>query len=468
MTSRWPGLRRLRVRLTLWYVGLLTAVLAVFVVGTASVMFSQLRGQLSRYIVQDLETIEGLVTFEADGTPRVRDDYHNHPESRFVLERYFEIIAPDGRLLYRNERLGEGALGGAPFEGEGVGGYSERTGRLGDGTRVILVSRFHRFGDRPAVLRLAYSLEPVWQRVTDWVVDTLLSFVVMLLLAGVAAYALVGRALVPIDQLATRVAGITPERLDERLDASHLESELAYLAGVFNGLLDRVQEAFERLRRFTADASHELRTPLASMRSVGEVGLQEARTPEESREVIASMLEEVARLTRLVDGLLDLARADGEALRAPTRVGVLSLVRDAGSMLEVLAEEKGQRLVIEGDEGAAVSGDPVFLRQAIVNLIHNAVKYTPQGGAIRVSVGRLAGGRVTVAVADTGDGIPREHLSKLFDRFYRVDASRSSEQGGLGLGLAIAHRVVVAHGGTIEVDSSPDGSVFRITLPAAM
>ncbi len=467
MSLRWSGPRRLRVRLTLWYVGLLTLVLTVFVVGTSSVMFSQLRGQLSRYIVQDLETIEGLVTFGADGAPRVRDDYHNHPESRFVLERYFEIIAPDGRLLFRNERLGSGTLGGAPFEGEGVGGYSERTGQLDDGTRILLVSRRHLFGDRATVLRLAYSLEPVWQRVTDWVVDTLLSFVVMLLLAAVAAYALVGRALVPIDQLATRVAGITPARLDERLDASHLDTELAHLAAVFNGLLDRVEQSFERLRRFTADASHELRTPLASMRSVGEVGLQEARTPDDAREVIASMLEEVARLTRLVDGLLELARTDGDAPLTRMRVAMLALAREAGAMLEVLAEEKEQRLVIEGDDGAVVSGDPVFLRQAIVNIIHNAVKYTPQGGAIRVTVRRAPEGRVVVEVADTGEGIPLEHRSRLFDRFYRVDASRSSEQGGLGLGLAIAHRAVVAHGGTIDIDSSPAGSIFRISLPAA-
>ncbi len=466
MRLRIPAPRRLRVRLTLGYVGLMTLVLLVFVVGTSWVMYTQLTGQLSRYIVQDLETIEGLVRFDPDGRPSVRDDYHNHPESRFVLERYFEILAPDGRLLYRNERLGTGTLGGATFEGEGVGGYSERTGRLDDGTRVLLVSRHHVFDGRPAVMRLAYSLEPVWQRVNDWVIDTLLSFTWMLLLAGFAAYTLVGRALVPIDTLATRVAGMTPERLDERLTVSHLDSELAHLGGVFNGLLDRVQQAFERLRRFTADASHELRTPLAAIRSVGEVGLQQARTPEEHREVIGSMLEEVDRLTRLVDGLLELARSDGDAPLRRVPVAMLALAREAAGMLEVLAEEKEQRLSVGGDTTATVSGDPVFLRQAIVNIVHNAVKYTPSGGEIRVEVRAVPDGRVVVEVADSGVGIAPEHLPHIFDRFYRVDASRCRERGGFGLGLAIAHSAVAAHGGTIDVESPPQGgAVFRISLP---
>ncbi len=301
--------------------------------------------------------------------------------------------------------------------------------------------------------------------------DTLLSLGVMLVVAGVAAYQMARWALVPIDRMASQVAAISPDRLHERLPAHGVDDELAYLAQVFNGLLGRVEEAFERLRRFTADASHELRTPLAALRSVGEVGLQRSSSPEALRDVIGSMLEETNCLTVLVDSLLDLARADRAMLtlqRAP--VPLLDLARDASGIVDVLVEDKGQRLELSGDPDAVVSGDAVLLRQALVNVVHNAVKYSPVGGVIRVGVRRTADRHVVVEVADYGPGIAVEHQPRLFDRFYRVepDRSRDGEAGGAGLGLSIARWTVEAHGGTIEVESTPGhGATFRITLPEA-
>ena len=178
-----------------------------------------------------------------------------------------------------------------------------------------------------------------------------------------------------------------PSVLHERLPIGEVDDELGHLARVFNNLLARLEQSFEQLRRFTSDASHELRTPLTSIRSVGEVALQKDGSREEYRDTIGSMLEEVNRLTALVDSLLTISRADAGRIQLhPTVFSAMDLAREAAGLFEVLVEEKGQRITVQGDEGVNVKGDRVFLRQALVNIIHNAVKYSPVGGTISVGV----------------------------------------------------------------------------------
>jgi signal transduction histidine kinase len=220
------------------------------------------------------------------------------------------------------------------------------------------------------------------------------------------------------------------------------------------------------LRRFTSDASHELRTPLAAIRSVGEVGLQKGGSSAEYRDIIGSMLEEVNRLTSLVDNLLTISRADAGSLQLQmVQIPILQLAREAASLFEVMAEEKSLDFLLSGDEAIAVQGDRLFLRQALVNVLHNAVKYSPDGGTISVRVQRNAQ-EVTVEVEDSGPGVPAEDRAKIFDRFYRVDKARWRESGGAGLGLSITKWVVEAHGGTIGLDgASARGCLFRIQLP---
>src|SRR5229473_4554091 len=191
--------------------------------------------------------------------------------------------------------------------------------------------------------------------------------------------------------------------------------------------------SFDQLRRFTADASHELRTPLTAIRSVGEVALQEQKRPAEYRDVIGSMLEEVDRLTRLVESLLTLSRADAGHLQLQRMdMSLLALTREASSMVEVLAEEKGQRIDIDGDGSLIVSGDRLILRQAIVNLLDNAIKYSPLGSRILVRVESGGDKQVFLDVVDQGPGIPDEHQPHVFDRFYRVDQARTRQWGGAG------------------------------------
>ncbi len=460
---------RLRARLTLWYVSGLAALLALAWAGTCALLFWELRSQLDRFSVQEIETVEGLFYFSSDGALRMREDYHNHPESKEVIDRFLEVLSPKGGVLFRNGRLAGRELGGFTFAREGVGGYSVRSARLSDGTRVRLVSRLHTLDGRSLLIRLAHSEEPLYAQLNDLLLASLVVLPLVLAASGLAGYALARRALSPIERMTRRAQEITPDKLDARLPYNGADDELGQLARIFNETLSRLEEAFAQLRRFTSDASHELRTPLAMIRSVGEVGLQKDGTRAEYRDIIGSMLEEVNRLTSLIDSLLTISRADsGHIQLHRTVVPIMTLTREAAGLLEILMEEKGLRLVLAGDERAQVEGDAIFLRQALLNILHNAVKYSPSGGVISVSVRHEAGAQVTVEIVDNGPGIPSEDQAKIFDRFYRVDKARWRESGGAGLGLSIAKWAVEAHGGSIALSSAPNqGCVFRIELPAA-
>src|SRR5690348_2034478 len=302
--------KRLRTRLALWYVSGLASLLILAWAATCALLFWQLRTQLGHFSVQEIETVEGLFFFTPAGELRLKDDYHNHPSSKDVLERFLEVRGANGAVLYRNERLGDRALGGPPFAGEGVGGYSERSELLSDGTRVRVVSRVHILDEHRLLMRLGHSEEPLYSRIRELFFASLLVLPVVLVVAWLAGYALARRALSPIERMARIAQEITPEKLDARLPIEETGDELAQLAQVFNNTLARLEKAFEQLRRFTSDASHELRTPLAMIRSVGEVGLQMDGTAAEYRDVIGSMLEEVNRLTALIDSLLTISRAD--------------------------------------------------------------------------------------------------------------------------------------------------------------
>ncbi len=463
----WPRPRRLRTRLTLSYVCVLAALLVLAWTGTCALLFWQLRSQLDHFNVQEIETVEGLFFFTPGGQLRLREDYHNHPESKEVIERYLEVRSPDGAVLYRNDRLGNRALGGLPFAGEGVGGFSERSLRLSDGTRVRAVSRLHYLDGHPLLIRLAHSEEPLYTRLRELLLASLIVLPVMLGIAWLAGYELARRALMPIQQMARRAQEITPEKLHARLPNDDTDDELGQLARVFNATLGRLEEAFEQLRRFTSDASHELRTPLAMIRSVGEVGLQKDGTRADYRDIIGSMLEEVNRLTSLVENLLTISRADsGHIHLQRSVVPVMALAREAVGLFEILIEEKSQHAILEGDEHIRIEGDRLVLRQALVNVIHNAVKYSHAGQAISVRVANGSGNRVSIEIQDRGPGIPPEDQPKVFDRFYRVDKARWRESGGAGLGLSIAKWAVEAHGGTITLNSEVDkGCTFRISLP---
>lgn len=464
--------RFIRDRLTLWYVGIFGVVLGIYICGACLLQYWQLNDQLHHAEIEDLETVEGLFYFTADGRLLLHEDYHSHPESRLLLDRYLEVLSPAGEVLFRNERLGAMSLGGAPAPHEGETGYRATRTRLADGTPVLAISHLHLMAGRPFLIRLAYSTEPLEVRLLEFIGLLLLAMPLALVAAAFAGYRVAGKALNPLEEMARQTEQITAKKLDERIPVDNPDDELGHMARVLNGLLARLGESFEKLQHFTSDVSHELRTPLAAMRSVGEVGLQENQSSEKYRDIIGSMLEEVARLTAMIDTLLTIAHADSGVIDLEHSVfRMMDLAQESAGVVGVLAEEKKQTIVIAGDDQIPVSADRSFLRMAVINLLDNAVKYSPAGSTIYLKVSRAASagaqpGWVQLAIEDEGPGIPKEMGERVFDRFFRVDEGRTRDAGGAGLGLSIAKWAVEAHGGAISLEQRlPNGSIFTIRLP---
>ena len=465
-------IRHIRGRLTLWYVAIFGLLFAAYICSACFVQYWQLKQQLYHAEVQDMETLQGLLYFTTDGQLSLHEEYFNRPESRRLLDRLLEVLDSNGHVLFRNRKLDGNTLGSRLPSDEGVNGFSPRSLRLADGTRVLVISHVHVLQETPVLIRLAYSTEPL--RLQTFQLLGLLALVlpIALIAAGFAGYRFAIKVLGPLEQMARLTERITARRLNERIPVKNADDELGHMALVLNGLLERLQESFEKLQRFTSDVSHELRTPLAAMRSVGEVGLQEEHDAEKYRDIVGSMLEEVAKLTAMIDTLLTIAHADSGAIQLQqTTFALLDLVQEGVVVVGVLAEDKKQTLSVTGDHGALVHADRAFLRMALVNLLDNAVKYSPSGSRIHVSlhiVGSDTGPVqfVELAIQDEGPGIPESARERVFDRFYRLDEARSRDPGGFGLGLPIAKWAVEAHGGTIHVKTSfPTGAIFCIKLP---
>jgi heavy metal sensor kinase len=464
----WPRPKRLRTRLTIWYVAMFAAVLAVYFTGVSLLLFWQASNILKSIAAEDLETVKGLLYFEDDGQLNVREDFHHHSDWKQVQERLLEILSPNGKILFRNEKLGDRTIGGPPFPGEGEKGYSGRSATMSDGTPIILISRTYVLNGQPMLIRVAYSQDLIWNQLKQTILILLVTSPLILAGMAYAVYTTVSRALDPVQEMTRRAELINSKRLDERLPVENAEDELGHLAAVFNSMLSRIEQSFEELKRFTADASHELRTPLASIRSIGEVGLRESASPEEYRDTIGSMLEETNRLTRIVESLLTLSQADAGQIRMQVSVfPLMALVREAASLLEVLIDQKRISFRVDGDSNVGVRADRLYIRQAVVNILHNAVKFTPDGGSIRARVECVGDSQVELAIEDSGPGISPDQSAKVFERFYRVDESRSGENRGAGLGLSIAQWAIRANTGEIGLRSSPgSGATFWIRLPA--
>ena len=302
-------------------------------------------------------------------------------------------------------------------------------------------------------------------------VGTMVLVFPFLILASIGvSYAIAGQALEPIEQIINEVEAITDGRsLHRRLPADLGSEELSRLGTTLNAMVGRLETSFGALRRFTADASHELKTPLTVMRADVERAMHPNAAGSEAMQALEEALQETARMSDLVDSLLTLARADEgrfDLHREPVALG--PLVRDVYETAVILGEHAGQRVSLAVLEEALVDGDAQRLRQLFLNLITNAIKYTPRGGSVEISLGRLLGAEVAFTVRDSGIGISAGDLPYVFERFWRADRARSrgSERSGFGLGLAISQWIAQAHGGRVTAQSRLGrGSVFTVVLP---
>ena len=295
---------------------------------------------------------------------------------------------------------------------------------------------------------------------TLWLIMSLAGIVTLL-----AAWYGVHQAHAPLRGLSDRMGDIQADRLHVRLDASSVPSELQGLVTAFNHMIGRLEESFPRLSHFSADIAHELRTPLTNLITQTQVGLGKARAPEQYRELLYSNLEEQERLTKMVNEMLWLAKGDHGLLK-PVQVP-LDLTREVNELFdffEALAEERQIHLALEG-QAPSVQGDRAMLRRAVSNLLSNAIRHTPSGKKVLVRLANPSNHEVSLSVQNPGPEIPAEHLRNIFDRFYRIDPSRTRQSEGAGLGLAIVRSIVEAHGGRVEAASARNKTTFTLFFP---
>jgi heavy metal sensor kinase len=455
--TRWWRSHSLRLRLTLWYVAAMVVVLGVYAAlvytfvrrNALEALDSRLRGDFQWASAMVDRTPEGGITWYED---------LSEEESPWL-----QVWSPDGMLLYQNFEARRRPLARARELAQSTDDSLVTVDA--DLAPVRVLTRRGRIGTQPVVIQVARSEFLMRQELGQLVLIFVLGLPITVAVAGLGGYTLARRALRPVERMSERARSITAERLSDRLPVENPDDEMGRMASVFNETLGRLERSFEQMRQFTADVSHELRTPLTSIRSVGEVGLREHREEPAYRGIIGSMLEEVDRLASLVDRLLTLSRAEtGQARVSAAAFDLRGLADEVSTHLGVLAEEKDQAIRVEGHAVEAYA-DRVVVRQAVINLVDNAIKFSRPGGRITIRVGETADS-ATLDVTDSGAGIAPAARDRIFDRFYR--ATQAAGETGAGLGLSIAKGAVEANGGRLAlVSSDRTGSTFRITLPRA-
>lgn len=453
-----------RTRLTIWYAGVLALSLIAFaflVYYAAAAIFYERQDESLRSTAQ---TVASAYIEELEEVSAARANEVVLRELVFP-SRYVEVVDQNGKALaWSGNFSGEGL----PIPTPALVTARERNMSLAsiDGLRVAVVpiSPNRELGFAVA----AEPLNVIDEGLRRLRRDLLAGVPLILLLTSVAGYFLARKSLQPIALMNLQTQHITAERLSSRLDVTNPRDEVGRLATTINDLLTRLETSFKEQQRFIADASHELRTPLAVLRGETEVALGKDRTTGEYQESLSLIKDEAERLSRIVEDLFILARQpiDAPAALMKEPVSLNELVKDCARAAQVLAIRKGLRFTTQSDSGSIIlSGDDELLKRMILNLLDNAVKYTPEGGEISLGLARR-NGNARIIVRDTGMGIPEAEQLQVFDRFYRVDKARSRALGGAGLGLSIVRWIVDAHGGKVEVKSNPgEGSVFLVELP---
>jgi heavy metal sensor kinase len=490
-----------RARLTLWYTGVLALVLITFALAGYFFLSLTLNRRTDDALGEMADAFAAtLADDERDshvGEADARGEDGSISSDEAVIEAvsqnqfrdYQLVVYGDARRVVaasRVQKKGNGSGWTRPPVASQIAGLLDAVARApgsalyfatlsdGDNQYRVVGRRVQGRGSAYTlvVLRSLHDQEDLLERAGY---ALLIAVPLALLLASIGGYFLARKSLAPVVRMSATAALIGAANLHERLPVANERDELGGLARVINALLARLDASFQQQRRFMADASHELRTPVAIMRSETEVALsQQERSNRELRESLSIVKDETRRLTHIVEDLFTLARADAGQYRLTSKEFYLDeLAGEVARALRTLVAERGLTLQLDTTEEMPFRGDENLLRRLLLNLLDNAIKHTPRGGAVTISC-RHTGEQYIMTVSDTGTGIPVGAQSHIFDRFYRADSSRSraEEDGvgltsGAGLGLSIARWIAEAHDGTLElVHSSNEGAVFQLILPA--
>jgi heavy metal sensor kinase len=457
--------RSIQFRLTAWYASILAATFAC----AAALVLLTLRHSIMATIDKELQARFGIVRAyvqeeaSGEGINHLREEL-NEDAVVNAGSAYLRIADTDGSWIYRSPNTRSWPPNISPSENlPGTGRIT--TERLNGKPMRLL------FGPVAiGVAEIGLPLDEFQRMQQNFLWTIVFGAPVLLLIAAAAGYWMSSRALQPVDQIANTAQRITSESLSQRLPFSGAGDELDRLSRVLNEMLAGLESAFNRITQFTADASHELRTPLAIIRTTAELMRSRARTLQEHEKAWDSVLAQTDRTSHLVNDLLTLTRADSGASGLEFEsTDISSIAAAAKSDMGILAQSKNVELSLTGGVQASVFGDGEALRRVFTILLDNAVKATPSGGMVQMSLtleGERAARVVVTNIRDSGIGIPHDDLPHVFARFYRVSKDRSRETGGAGLGLAIARSIITQHGGAIQAESEPGhGSTFRVSLP---
>ena len=430
----------IRTRLTLVYTTLLFVALMIFASGAIALLRYRLTARIEAALDRKIQGLEDFLRRETQ------------PERAFKIPEEaveYAFTQPEGHLMHVTDAEGNIVLRGDVVADPAL-------------TRE---KQFELYG-KTYRARASGSLQPVEESTRELRLLLLSSAPFLLLLIGSSAYWMTRQALTPVDRMTEAASFISVHNLQHRLPVPSARDELSRLASAWNAMLSRLEESVGRIRRFTADAAHELRTPLTAMRTTAELALRRPRSSEEYKEALAQVVTISERMTQLADDLLMIARVD-EA-KSPTSLDHIDLVRIIQSVLTdmepVFAARHQQVSTGLPNEPALITGSAADILRMIGAIVENATKYTPSGGAIKITLGTTWDG-YALEVTDSGPGIPDEALDRIFDRFYRVDPSRDRNTGGYGLGLAIAKQIALAHAGSIEARPGADGGAcLRVWL----
>ncbi len=462
------NMRSFSFRLVAWYTCLLTAIFVLL----CALLYLDLKHFLQHSLCESqarrtrqiantlLSQIQSKGQFYVAGQAKAWYE----PE---IADRFIRITRVGGPVIYASGPPKDGSFDPAevpPFVPAPTA-ESFHPLKLSNGKMLIVAALNYKAADNESyIVESGTVFDPM--ELNHLILQLIIGLPIAVIIITAGGYILVRRALMPVEQITRAAEQITQHNLSERLPVSKTGDELERLSVSLNRMIARLDDAFRNSKRFVADASHELRTPLTILRGELETLIENKRLDAEARERAASMFEEAVRLTRIVEQLLTLSRLDaGEAQAEWSRFDLAGLAKTTADQMSLLAEDKKIAVQCDANQSVEVEGDPARLKQVVVNLLDNAIKYTQPGGAVQLHV-RRSNGHAVLEVEDNGVGIPSDALSHVFERFYRVDQIRSGDSEGAGLGLSIVESICAAHGAVVEAESAPGkGSCFRIKLP---
>jgi heavy metal sensor kinase len=464
------NVRSISFRLVAWYAGLLAG---IYVLLCALLYFdlrhflendvSQSQSRRARQIANTL-----LAHVKQTGEPSVASQTKDWYEPE-INDRFIRITRADGTPVYISGTPKDLSFDPAEvpvFSLSPTTEYSRKLKLSGGNTLLIATLNYKSPGNPDYRVEFGALLDPVETMLNHLFLQLSVGLPLAVIIIAGGGYLLVRRALAPVEQVTRAAERITQHNLSERLPVARTGDELERLSVSLNRMITRLDEALQNSKRFVADASHDLRTPLTILRGELEDIAEDARLDSELRDRVGSMLEEVVHLGKIVEQLFTLSRLDaGEAQTEWMRFDLAELAKITTDQMSLLAEDKGILISCAAGRPTLVNGNRVRLKQVIVNLLDNAIKYTPAKGAVQLRV-QGVNGHAVLEVEDNGIGIPPNALPHIFERFYRVDQTRTGASESAGLGLSIVKSICIAHGAEVEAQSTAgNGSCFRVKVP---